>query len=136
MDKRRKRKPIRPAEIVGPIITTRLPKWGATKQAADAFAEIRALKNRIAELETTRSVASAVASEDTSWHPTGTEIEALGKVLAVPITTAHGLGLASEFVALAALYMRLHKWNRERIASTVNGIRRAGGVKGTTWGIP
>lgn len=37
MTKKKKRKPLK--------ITTRLPPWGATKQAADAFEEIRRLKN-------------------------------------------------------------------------------------------
>lgn len=97
------------------VITTRLPPWGATKQAADAFAKIRELKNRVAELEDELTAAGAM---NTEWHPTGNEIYDLECVTKMPVAIAEQWGMTRHVANLTHLHQRLVDWNtiRQRVA--------------------
>lgn len=120
MKRRRSRRHAKSAKRQ-PTITTRLPPWGATKQAADCFQKIRDLKNQVFALEQKLIAAGAM---DTSWHPTGEEIHALGKIVDLPVIAAEAYQLTEHLAKLARWYPRLVDWNRVRLAQAVDEIRK------------
>lgn len=121
----RRQRAKRPTKAKGASLAMhpRPPKWGATQREAKAFAETRALKNRIHELE---QELVATGTADTSWHPTGNEIHALYQVISLPVVAATEAGIAAHLGELASWHRRLERWNRQRPQATVEAIRAAG----------
>ena len=114
------------------------PRWGATKAQGKRFAEIRALKNRIADLERQLERANKEAryiANVNALRPSDAEVAAIGYVLhGVPFPTIEDLGLT-------AVFAQLHGFHRRTLVAIGKEVTEksewtAGPYKlGITWGL-